>query len=255
MTNRVKYKKAPLVEVIFQLRFPTILSINAYQPVDFQTRIRRMFPYYSEQLEKSQDVVLNPAMQSIAMGKSCENKNYAFITPDELTKVNLTPSFIAISTMNYDQWEQFEELSINVIEAFEKVYEPAFYNRVGLRYTNVITRSNLGLERTRWSELMKPDVLGMMTPEREAGVQSYASNLVYATETDGVLCAAHIELVHVDNQPELSLLMDCDYYTVGVTKNEQVRVVAGLLHNASSSFMQNAISEKLSLAMGPEEIN
>ena len=28
MNKRVKYKNCPLVEVIFQLRFPTILSIN-----------------------------------------------------------------------------------------------------------------------------------------------------------------------------------------------------------------------------------
>ena len=37
--KRVKYQEAPLVEVICQLRFPTILSINANEPVEFQEAI------------------------------------------------------------------------------------------------------------------------------------------------------------------------------------------------------------------------
>ena len=50
-TKRVRYEKSPLVEVIFQLRFPTILSINAVQPVEFQELIRKEFPFYEEGVE------------------------------------------------------------------------------------------------------------------------------------------------------------------------------------------------------------
>ena len=36
MEDRVQYAKPQIMEVICQLRFPTILSIGAKEPVDFQ---------------------------------------------------------------------------------------------------------------------------------------------------------------------------------------------------------------------------
>lgn len=44
--DRCQYLRSPLVEVICQLRFPTILSINANEPAAFQEAIRRDFPQY-----------------------------------------------------------------------------------------------------------------------------------------------------------------------------------------------------------------
>ena len=37
---RTHYAKAPVHEVICQLRFPTILSLNQADPAEFQDRIR-----------------------------------------------------------------------------------------------------------------------------------------------------------------------------------------------------------------------
>ena len=41
---RVRYENPQLVEVICQLRFPEILTINASEPAAFQERIRRDYP-------------------------------------------------------------------------------------------------------------------------------------------------------------------------------------------------------------------
>lgn len=41
---RTHYEKTLAHEVICQLRFPTILSINNVEPADFQERIREDFP-------------------------------------------------------------------------------------------------------------------------------------------------------------------------------------------------------------------
>ena len=43
---RTRYNNAPAHEVICQLRFPTILSINNTEPADFQEAIRDEFPRY-----------------------------------------------------------------------------------------------------------------------------------------------------------------------------------------------------------------
>lgn len=41
--KRVRYEKCPLIEVTYQLNFPTILSIEAEMPVKYQNAIRKIF--------------------------------------------------------------------------------------------------------------------------------------------------------------------------------------------------------------------
>ena len=50
--ERYQYARAPLVEVICQLRFPTILSIGSQEPAAFQEAIRREFPRYAVRQEQ-----------------------------------------------------------------------------------------------------------------------------------------------------------------------------------------------------------
>ena len=47
----------PLVEVAYQLNFPTILSIEAEMPVKFQNEIRKAFPQYQMQTEQENEIV------------------------------------------------------------------------------------------------------------------------------------------------------------------------------------------------------
>ena len=50
--RRYAYGKSQLIEVICQLRFPTILSIDTREPADFQETVRAAFPRYQCQVEK-----------------------------------------------------------------------------------------------------------------------------------------------------------------------------------------------------------
>ena len=50
--ERFHYARSPLVEVICQLRFPTILSIGANEPAAFQEAVRRDFPRYMARQEQ-----------------------------------------------------------------------------------------------------------------------------------------------------------------------------------------------------------
>ena len=50
--ERMIYAKRQLVEVICQLRFPEILSIDASEPAAFQDRIRREYPQYEKKIEQ-----------------------------------------------------------------------------------------------------------------------------------------------------------------------------------------------------------
>ena len=102
---RTHYPSAPVHEVICQLRFPTILSINNVEPADFQEIIRDTFPQYA----RRQDM---PAPQPLPPGaagapKATPVTNYHFISADNHWKLNLTKDFIALSTLRYTGWEDF----------------------------------------------------------------------------------------------------------------------------------------------------
>lgn len=251
--RRERYTNCPLVEVVFQLRFPTILSINTNSPVDFQDRIRDRYPFYTEQTENQDEYFLSP-QQGPQLRRKTNSKNHNFISEDRKCKINLTPSFISISTREYTQWEDFRKHIEFIVPVFEEIYKPNFYIREGLRYVDLFIREDLGLKGTPWTKLIKPHLLGMMTTEHEAGTKAYTSQIEYETGLKGILSTAHFELVHVNDKSELAFLIDCDYYKIDITKLEEMKNVAEDLHNASSNFIRSSISDELRQAMGPVEI-
>lgn len=252
----IKYSKSPLKEVIFQLRFPTILRINSEQPIDFQEQIRDRYPFletFDEQLDKVEEV-LNPQLAAMMMQKAERNKNYDFISKDGKTKVGLTSTFIAISTFEYDSWECFRERIRSVLPIFESIYMPPFYSRMGLRYLNVLNRGKLGLEGKKWEELVQPSLFGIVKKEHESKIKSYISEIEYETDEVDVFSRTHFEFVRENAQAEISLLIDCDYFTLKVMEPDKIHEQIEKLHLASSQFMHSAITEELHKAMQPVEI-
>lgn len=118
--KRVRYQKSPLIEVIFRLRFSTILSINAKQPMEFQDKIREKYPFYQEGDEQQNEMIIGPDGNPVQI-KTSSAKNYAFISSDESYKINLTASFISISTLKYTQWEKLEN-TLNLLSQFLKLF-------------------------------------------------------------------------------------------------------------------------------------
>lgn len=249
--QRVKYNNSPLVEVVFQLRFPTILSINSEAPSSFQDLIRSDFPYFTERFEPGNEVSIEPDGRfQIRMN---DIKNYSFVSKDSKYKVNLTSSFISLSTLEYTQWEEFFAHIQTIVPIFEKVYAPSFYIRTGLRYVDVFTRSKVSLEGCPWNELLEPNILGILSPEIEEGSSRYVQEAEFANP-DNTRTQTHFELVHVNNEDELSFLFDCDYYTNNIVECGEVFDVANQLHTNSSMFICKSITKKLHEAMDPEEI-
>ena len=58
--SRYSYVNSPLIEVICQLRFPTILSIGSTDPAQFQEAVREEFPRYAARQEQQPLKLFNP---------------------------------------------------------------------------------------------------------------------------------------------------------------------------------------------------
>lgn len=155
------YEKNQLVNVICQLRFPKILSIGAKEPYEFQEEIRREFPRYSVRTEQPapKPVVTNGV---VTMEKQEPVKNHSFSTLDGSAVVNLTDSFLSLTVSSYRDWETFAGMLDKPVAAFCKIYEPACFERIGLRYLNAFSKEELSLQSCRWADLLQPGYVGLL---------------------------------------------------------------------------------------------
>lgn len=157
---RTHFPNAPIHEVICQLRFPTILSINNTEPADFQEAIREEFPQYLKKQEAVPPKVVRLPDGKPQVQQQPPLTNYHFLSADGRWKINLTRDFIALSTLSYTSWEEFAAHLDKALAAFIKLYRPAYFQRVGLRYINVFSRAKLGLEGSEWTDLFAPSYTG-----------------------------------------------------------------------------------------------
>lgn len=254
--ERCVYKYNPLAEVICQLRFPEILTIGANAPVAFQEAIRRDFPQFSRR-EEAPPPKLSGAPGNLSLQKQPTVTNYQFVSADGLWRVNLTSRFISLSCGKYTCWEDFAQKLDKPLAAFIKVYQPAYFERIGLRYLNFISRGELGLQGTPYSELIAPWCLGILGEEdvREATVSRSTVDAEFPIRGG---CRAKLHagpgMVKKNGQQdgEVKFVLDFDLYMPGQTP---VKLSAGALqtlHGQAYSIFRGAITDTLHNALEPQ---
>ena len=249
---RTHYEKTLAHEVICQLRFPTILSINNVEPADFQERIREDFPQYA----RKQDV-LPPQIVNGKPEPQPPVTNYHFLSQDGRWKLNLTKDFIALSTLHYPGWEEFARQLDKPLAAFIRLYKPAYFQRVGLRYVNIFSRARLGLEGARWAELFSPAYTAPMQ-EAELPEDRFLNCACDLTLKLDSSCQAKIHAGPgriKNNAPgaaqdqEIKFIFDMD---LSMTGNTPCTLAAGALetlHGHSTRLFEGAVTDRLRDAM------
>jgi uncharacterized protein (TIGR04255 family) len=173
------YQKNLLEQVICQLRFPPILKIDVQAPFEFQDIIRQAYPLFSTANESQLDLPFGSAalLPPGAMAMPAADKmNYHFFSEDEAWTVNLGSNFIALSSNTYPYWQPFRQHLELPLHTLLDIYHPAFFMRAGLRYVNVIRRSALGLGSQPWSELIQPQIAGILA-SKDIAVEAVQKNL------------------------------------------------------------------------------
>ena len=249
----ITYEKAQLAEVICQLRFPPILSIEANVPALFQDGIRASFPGYQKIVEQQPPV--NGQPQTV--------NNHAFISADGKYKLNLTKNFISLSTVSYTCWEDFAGWLDEPLGRFIEIYKPAYFERVGLRYINAISREKLGISGTAWSELISSEYLGIL-----GGAYDEKSIAKCAVEAEMSLTAdVKVKLhsgpgfikrnVKVGNavrsvqDPEQRFIFDQDVYSSGNIRLPDAVSQLEEIHRCADNLFGDAITDELHDALGP----
>ena len=252
---RTHYPSAPVHEVICQLRFPTILTINNVEPADFQEIIRDTFPQYARR--QDMPAPQPPPTGAAGMPTPAPVTNYHFLSADNHWKLNLTKDFIALSTIRYTGWEEFAHHLDKALAAFIQTYKPAYFQRVGLRYVNLISRSRLGLEDTPWTDLMTSAYTGVLNqPDvREEDCLNCSTDFQLKLDNS---CRAKIhaglgriqlKAPNAPQDPEIKFIFDMD---LSMSGNVPCTMAAGALetlHIHGSRLFEGAITEELRTAL------
>lgn len=254
---RVHYNKPQLVEVICQLRFPSILAIGAREPVDFQDAVRGMFPRYAA---KEEHVAPKPAIPGGKPEPARVVVNHNFISADGHWKLNLTNSFISLSTVAYPGWESFGQHFDLPLAQFIKIYQPAFFERIGLRYVNIFSRRALELEGEPWRELISSPYLGILAEEDVDESAARKCSVDVEINLDST-CRAKIHagpgmvkqnIPNAPTDPEVKFIFDLDLYMGGQIDPRMAAGGLETLHGHSTPLFQGAISDKLHGALDPD---
>ena len=250
---RCRYGQPQLAEVICQLRFPEILTIQTAAPAAFQEAIRAQFPLYL----RRQEIPASAVSANAALLKQEPVINHQFATPDGIWRVNLTSKFISLTCCKYTCWEEFAAHLDKPLAAFIQIYKPAPFERVGLRYLNFISRYQLGLEGVPFSELIQPCYLGLLAEEDVAEPAISRSTVDCETAIRGG-CRVKIHAGPgkvkrgTKEDPEIKFIFDQDLYMNGPL---QLNLVAGALqtlHSQADAIFRGAITKKLHEAMEPD---
>jgi len=144
--SEIRLGKAPLVEVVCQVRFPPILRISEKdrEPVEFQDEIRESFPIV--EVEHGFLVRLPGIGSGGTPSAEVQSKIYRFRSSDRQTTISLAADFYAVSTNRYTHWHDFAQQLSMADQAVQKVYKPAYATRIGLRYVNRLTPENTGCQ-------------------------------------------------------------------------------------------------------------
>ena len=256
--KRIIYKKNPLERVICQLRFPPILKIETEIPAAFQEKIRRDFPNFLEKSEWKVEVPLSvPGQLASEMpGQLLQSagKNFEFSSENEEWNVNLTRTFIALTSLKYTRWEKFKEKLSIPITAFLEIYSPDYFSRLGLRYIDIIKRSDLGLDGVSWNELLQPYILGLLaTQDVGPNVEGYESKNEIHLEDGKSTVRIITKLVEMD-KGEVCFVIDSDFFTTTRIETNEAISKLDYFNTRGSRLLQWCITERLHNAMEPEAI-
>jgi len=256
---RLFYKKNPLTKVICQLRFPAILKIDAEVPDKFQERIRDVFPEFAEKEQVALPIIKNAqidipadALQTI---KSAGNKNYEFSSEDKVWTINLTRTFIALSTKKYERREDFKKNLDVPLEAFIEIYKPASFSRIGLRYIDIIKRSDLKLENKPWNKLLKPHALWLLgSKDVNKNIRSFQAQCEIELGDNTGIARIVAGLVTGQESKEECFMIDTDFYTTKKTAITDVNSKLDYFHIQGARLIQWLITETLHNAMEPKKL-
>jgi uncharacterized protein (TIGR04255 family) len=219
---------------------------------DFQDKVRKAFPLY--ELQPNAVTQQLPPELLRALGNPSGPATHAFKTSDGVSTISLSVEAMAVSTSKYVKWEQFAESLKLALSALVEAYEPAFFTRVGLRYQNLIMRSELGLQDTPWDELLEAHISGELgLPGWEENVLEFRHAVRCTLPSEGAFYLQH-GIGFKEGSDEPGYIIDFDFYTDARVEVNDALATAEKFNRRTGSAFRSCIRETLHHKLEPSPV-
>lgn len=247
-SDRIHFEKDTLVEVIAQLRFPQILTIGTKPPDEFQERLRNQYPLYRKESPLVPPAELRGMVPQLPIEPPAETITHWFESEDRSRAISLATTFVAVTARRYPGWDGFFEEIERAKSALEEVYSPGYYDRIGLRYRDVINRDKLGVGDHPWSDLLADGMISLLGADLgiEPGKDLITTEaLLRLDEPEG----AQVKLQHgvMDSS---SYLIDADLFLEDRKDGDAALELLKQLNRQERYLFRWAISDTLESALG-----
>lgn len=251
-----KLKNHPLVCVLVEVRFSSVLNLEQYIP-QIQDKVRHDYPLFDRDSEQAVNVAHS--------GISVETVHkYVFSTKDKMSHVLLSPDRLVFVTKDYDRFEGFADRCKMLLSVLSETINPALYSRLGLRFSDCIKSpvadSDEGLVEMfdTQSVFFTPELasLGLKASHKsETAIQVDDSMLVVRSVTGRTNMVVFEELMHQkfieikpDTETSVRVILDFDHFWQDDENQKDFNVdsiVSSLhkLHETSRQAFWNITSE------------
>ncbi|MCK4841961.1 MAG: TIGR04255 family protein [Methylococcales bacterium] len=251
--ERVEYEKNILFEVVFQARFPEIMKISREEPADFQDIIRKEgYPESGSNVPNLPQDIPNELKRMLS-----DEKVFLFFSEDKNWQVSLTKNFIALACKdNYLNYQDFRERLGKVLDTFNKVYEPSYFSRTGLRYRNIVNDKALLIKEKSVRDFV-PDYI---FPELNQPIEEDSNTLEKTTLFDDGNIKANVAhtLAKVSGDFGKKQITDIESYIIDIDcfSENKIQGISNVLTRCDTfketewNIFQWSITDELRQSMG-----
>jgi len=176
--EQVPLPNSPLVSVIAQVRFPTIISIQKPEFIaPFQEALRS--EYSTLQSDRRIAINIGPSLNQF------EETIWRFSdSPEWRWRVTLAPEFLAIECKQYTSRADFLSKLRVLLDKFAKHFNPGRCDRLGVRYVDRIVK-----DVDKISEMVRGDALGFLNTEIRSFSLNSLSHSIFKIDQSSMLSA------------------------------------------------------------------
>ncbi len=228
------YKNTPLVETVFEIRFPGELAIECNRD-----------KFY----EKVRDVYPKLLVPKLSQGKAVALEPYRFECNDGTNGIMLAINKISVYCKEYKGFKLFKEEVIRIFSIFEKLFKMQKFNRTGLRYINIIpfTRENgiIPIKNYLNIEIGLPEII----PTDFKNL-----NMIFVSPTEGSNIITRIESIISQDRTQEAILLDFDYAKYQDLTFEMVDKYLDESHRYTKHLFEGLITDNYKKVMRGEVI-
>ncbi|HPV39725.1 MAG TPA: TIGR04255 family protein [Spirochaetota bacterium] len=189
--DNIRYKNAPLVEAVFEVRFPGEPVVENRRDIFFE-KIRDEYP--------------NIHVPPIQPGSFPALEAYQYHNSDSSIIVMTALNRFSVSTKRYSGFSSFKNVILGLSKEFDNCYKLKKVNRIGLRYINIIPF-------IREDDIVPMNKFFNLSFNLPSSMSKEYSNLnlVLTSKLEAGLITIKIASMLSDNRKDEALLLDFDF--------------------------------------------